>query len=134
MFMSPIDDTIEALKKIRRGVCCYLGNTETFCDCKYGVAKSKSERPWEDGGENTGCPELRSAIAYLTMLKPLQANIERTIGSPFIDSHEILGIKFVENPDLEPGQWMLVNSHKHKPTPPKKLKAVRVFEALVRLA
>lgn len=67
MNMASIDETIEALEKIRLGVCCY--HSTSFCDCKYGVAQAKSRQPWEDGGEVTGCPELRSAMIYLKELK-----------------------------------------------------------------
>lgn len=50
----------------RRKACCYdgfLSDKEPFtCDCKFGIDVAK---PYEDQGEQTGCPELRCVEALL---------------------------------------------------------------------
>lgn len=56
-----LDDVIEELERVRRGLCCYMGPT---CDCKYGFPSDRAA-----GTEQTGCPELRDAIALLRRLK-----------------------------------------------------------------
>ena len=55
--MAPIDDIIAGLEGIRKCLCAYGPHAST-CDCKYGGPKN-------DGGEETGCPELRAAIEIL---------------------------------------------------------------------
>jgi len=55
------EEAAAALEKIRQKLCAYSPRAK-FCDCKYGAKM--------DGGEETGCPELRSAIYYLLEKKP----------------------------------------------------------------
>jgi len=51
-----ISETTEGLEKLRKQLCGYGPNAK-FCDCKYGATRQ---------GEETGCPELRSAIWHLS--------------------------------------------------------------------
>jgi hypothetical protein len=71
---------IDVLKKLRKElVCCYLG--KDACDCKYGggYISAQASRLWESkrrhetaeeqqAEEQTGCPELRTAIGVLERL------------------------------------------------------------------
>lgn len=53
---------IQSLRKIRKSICYYMGDT---CDCKYLN---------EDGeigkGECSGCPELYQALALIEVMTP----------------------------------------------------------------
>lgn len=55
-------DLIAGLRHLRRGICAYRSHRgDAFaCDCKYGVG----------GGEQSGCPEVRSAAVLLAQLSP----------------------------------------------------------------
>lgn len=48
---------MEAARKNR--LCGYMGDP---CDCKYGIATTNDRM---GGSEQTGCPEMRTAIAIL---------------------------------------------------------------------
>jgi len=52
MFVRPREETLQNLRKMQQAACVY---NNTPCDCKYGAS----------GGEQTGCPELRTAILLL---------------------------------------------------------------------
>ena len=55
---------VDGLKGARQKCCGYMGD---FCDCKYGVRESeKPINPLFDHSEQTGCPELRTAIMILS--------------------------------------------------------------------
>ena len=54
-------DQLEGLERVRKGLCCYLGDR---CDCKYGF--DGTQRP---GGEQTGCPEIRAAMEHIQQLR-----------------------------------------------------------------
>ena len=56
----PQQELIRALRFVRTCVCGYLGNR---CDCKYGASGS---------GEETGCPEIRQAIALVEAMTPAE--------------------------------------------------------------
>jgi len=60
------EDLIENLKKVRSQLCCYV-NSESFCDCKFGV----------EGGflEGTGCPEIRTAMSILEAMTDEQYGV-----------------------------------------------------------
>lgn len=53
-----------ALEVVRRRICAY-GPDATTCDCKYGRGRQLTEEHVVPGSEQTGCPELRSAIWHL---------------------------------------------------------------------
>ena len=53
MFGLDDDVLLENLETLRSSLCCYRGPT---CDCKFGASRK---------GEQTGCPEIRQAIAYI---------------------------------------------------------------------
>lgn len=71
-------ELIESLERLRKNVCVYLGST---CDCKYGgppplATHQKAIMGMAPHiiGEQTGCPELRSAIAFFTELSDQEWN------------------------------------------------------------
>jgi hypothetical protein len=70
MFYKERETTMNTLEALRGDLCCYMG---PICDCKYGYKaadKLGSFHPgWSmDRGEQTGCPELRTAIALLNLM------------------------------------------------------------------
>lgn len=50
---------ITNLEKLRKNLCCYMGD---YCDCKYGNGTLKFS------SEATGCPEIRQTISMLYVL------------------------------------------------------------------
>ena len=65
-----VKETIDGLEKLRAKICGY-GPKAKYCDCKYGASRE---------GEETGCPELRSAIWLLSHPTPPVA--EKVDGGP----------------------------------------------------
>jgi hypothetical protein len=62
------DKLIEALMRIREGLCAYEAPHGKLCDCKYGVAegpRKKGERFPRGSERGSGCPELYEAIGIL---------------------------------------------------------------------
>jgi hypothetical protein len=55
MFGIEDEALIECLETLRKRLCLY-GSMATTCDCKFGASGK---------GEESGCPEIRQAIAYL---------------------------------------------------------------------
>jgi hypothetical protein len=55
---------VKGLRAVQKNLCRYFGDT---CDCKYGAEDLKpfGTRSW---GEQTGCPEVRTAIAILSVM------------------------------------------------------------------
>lgn len=54
-----------ALESARRRLCLY-GPEAEICDCKYGIGENLMlTGDYRPTGEQTGCPELRSAIHLL---------------------------------------------------------------------
>ena len=67
---------IQGLQGAQQRNCCYMGNT---CDCKYGIETTSDEKKaaefWRnDIGEQTGCPEIRQALAMLGALSTSEFN------------------------------------------------------------
>lgn len=69
MFYGTREELLVALKALRRKVCCYSGG-EDFCDCKYGFDGTQNRL-----SEQTGCPELRTAIELLTCMNDNEFNV-----------------------------------------------------------
>lgn len=65
----------DSLEVLRRRVCAYTSpvNAPSFCDCKYGLSDDT-----RNGGEQTGCPELRDAIRLLRQADTTDAEELRT--------------------------------------------------------
>ena len=53
---------IQSLRKVRKSICYYMGDT---CDCKYLGEDSEIGK-----GECSGCPELYQAIAIIEAMTP----------------------------------------------------------------
>lgn len=53
MFGTNHENLVAGLEAVRARLCGYIGER---CDCKFGASGV---------GEQTGCPEVRQAIAYL---------------------------------------------------------------------
>jgi hypothetical protein len=64
MFGLPDDELLANLERLRRRLCCYMGET---CDCKFGTTAVTSEQ--------TGCPEIRQAME---IIRGNRASIVRT--------------------------------------------------------
>ena len=56
-FVCSRQEAIESILKLGDRICCYMGGPwrKRRCDCKYGG-------PVGRGGEQTGCPELRTIL------------------------------------------------------------------------
>ena len=54
-------DSLETIRKNR--ICCYASPSK-MCDCKYGI-EDRGGLDASGRGENTGCCEMREAIAIL---------------------------------------------------------------------
>jgi len=72
-FAKNLNDIADVLEVLRRRVCAYttpIDKEAVRCDCKYGLTEDG-----RNGGEQTGCPELRYAISVLrqTNTKDLDA-------------------------------------------------------------
>ncbi len=62
----------EGLGNIQHNLCAYMGET---CDCKYGidrVDKKFGPTTRQMFSEQTGCPELRQALALIQAMTPEQ--------------------------------------------------------------
>lgn len=59
MFIPDKKELLRNLRKLQRGICVY--NSEEFCDCKFGATNLDKMK----GGEETGCPEVRTVILLL---------------------------------------------------------------------
>lgn len=71
MTRNEIINALEATRKTR--VCAYMGD---FCDCKCGIGQPRNRLT--PGSEQTGCPELRTALAVLRNMTDQEwAKIER---------------------------------------------------------
>lgn len=55
MFGLDDDELLANLERLRRRLCCYMGDS---CDCKFGATPVTSEQ--------TGCPEIRQAMAIIS--------------------------------------------------------------------
>lgn len=55
MFGQPDDELIANLERLRSNLCAYFPGDR--CDCKFGASRK---------GEQTGCPEIRQAIAIIS--------------------------------------------------------------------
>ena len=111
MFGTSKEMLLKHLENLRKRVCCYA--TPDYCDCKYGI-------PWEDMpekddpdceakmlarmnqwqsfgsklGEQTGCPELRQAIALIKEIPDEEFGQRNAdVGTVLFDDLEALGVK-----------------------------------------
>lgn len=66
MFGLSDDELIGNLEALRVRLCCYMGSS---CDCKFGATGK---------GEQTGCPEIRQAIAIIAGQRHEVSVAERT--------------------------------------------------------
>jgi hypothetical protein len=53
-----LNDTADALNKIRMTLCAYMAPENGMCDCKYGAPQGIPSI----SSEKTGCPELRQLV------------------------------------------------------------------------
>jgi len=66
-------DTIENLKLLRRQLCAYMPPaSDNRCDCKFVQKYINGAQ----GGENTGCCEIRQAIEEIVRLRAEVAKLK----------------------------------------------------------
>lgn len=97
-------ELIEGLEKTRKGVCAYMSTT---CDCKYGGPEINDYIGGinhRKSGEQTGCPEIRMAIAMLSNLSPDEfRDLAMKSGIMDIDEFgQMLSKDFVDQNRFEP--------------------------------
>jgi hypothetical protein len=63
-------DTLEFLKGLGNSLCCYAGGDwlTRRCDCKY----NRDFRKGYDGGEQTGCPEIRDLYRLVSTMTDVE--------------------------------------------------------------
>lgn len=78
MFVGSRERAVAVVEQSVSEVCVYSrpGNVSRTCDCKYGVPIGPGTKPLREprGGEKTGCPELRSALAVLRAMTDAEWN------------------------------------------------------------
>ena len=67
MFGINQSELLDGLSNLQERICGYCGPT---CDCKYGIEKIKNpiEKMQYNTSEQTGCPEVRQAMAMIQAL------------------------------------------------------------------
>lgn len=65
LFKHDRKEILAVLENLRVSICCYRAKKGLMCDCKYGGNSIPESFGEYKGGEGTGCPEIRYALAVL---------------------------------------------------------------------